>query len=387
MILTYPEKKDQEDIINHTKKSNLKSIKKADSLNKLIFGDNLGVLKALIEDYNLREKIDLIYTDPPFATNNCFKIGQDRANTVSMCNDHETAYSDFIIDEAYLEFLRERLVFLKELLSPVGSLYLHIDCKMGHYVKVIMDEIFGRNNFRNDITRIKCNPKNFKRKAYGNFKDLVLFYTKGKDYIWNDLFIPFTKEDIDKLFKKVDKNGRRYTTIPLHAPGETVNGKTGQEWKGMKPPKGRHWRSEPDVLESLDEQGLIEWSPKGVPRKKIYADEKQGKKMQDIWEFKDPQYPSYPTEKSLELLKFIIQASSNEESIVLDCFCGSGTTLEAAQLLNRKWIGIDQSELAIKVCQKRLNSIPPSLFTEKVQYEVLQAYEDSNFSFLTTSCI
>jgi len=172
------------------------------------------------------------------------------------------------------------------------------------------------------------------------------------------------------LFKKVDKDGRRYTTIPLHAPGETANGRTGQEWRGIKPPKGRHWRSEPSVLDKLDKEGLIEWSANGVPRRKIYADEKDGKKMQDIWEFKDPQYPNYPTEKNLGLLKLIIASSSNPEDLVLDCFCGSGTTLIAAQELGRKWIGIDQSDYAIKMTEKRLNNFPADLLS-RIHYEFL----------------
>ena len=144
-----------------------------------------------------------------------------------------------------------------------------------------MDEVFGIENFRNDITRIKCNPKNFDRKAYGNIKDMVLFYSKNKTPIWNDPRELFTEDDISKLFKKIDKNGRSYTTIPLHAPGETTNGTTCQEFKGLKPPKGRHWRCDPRELEELDSKGLIEWSSNGNPRKIIYADEQLGKKMQD----------------------------------------------------------------------------------------------------------
>src|SRR3989338_5638923 len=145
-----------------------------------------------------------------------------------------------------------------------------------------MDEVFGRKNFRNDIARIKCNTKNFNRKAYGNIKDLILFYSKAESPVWNEPKISFSEEDEMRLFKKTDDNGRKYTTIPLHAPGETLNGDTGKEWHGMKPPKGRHWRSNPDTLEEWDKQGLIEWSRTGVPRKKIFFDEKDGKKMQDI---------------------------------------------------------------------------------------------------------
>ena len=260
--------------------------------------------------------------------------------------------------------MRERLILARELLSEQGSIYLHIDYKIGHYVKIIMDEVFGRENFRNDITRIKCNPKNFSRKAYGNIKDLILFYSKSKNPIWNEPYVPYSEEDIAKLYKKIDENGRAYTTVPLHAPGETKDGVTGGEFKGIKPPKGRHWRTAPAALEKLDEQGLIEWSANGVPRRKIFAEEQKGKKMQDIWDFKDYQYPVYPTEKNLDLLKHIVKTSSNENSIVMDFFCGSGTTLCAAQELGRKWIGIDQSEQAIKVAKTRLSEIQDKLFPE-----------------------
>lgn len=340
--------------------------------NKLILGDNLFTLKALLDNFSLKSKIDLVYIDPPFSTKNNFTIGNDRVSTISNSIDDETAYTDNLTGRDFLEFLRERLILIKELMSDRASIYLHIDYKIGHYVKIIMDEIFGVENFRNDITRIKCNPKNFKRKAYGNIKDMILFYSKSKNSIWNEPKDEFTKEDIERLFKKIDKNGRRYTTIPLHAPGETQNGATGQEWRGIKPPAGRHWRSEPKILEQLDRDGLIEWSPTGVPRKKIYADEQNGKKKQDIWEYKDAQYPSYPTEKNLDMIKRIIMASSNPGDLILDCFCGSGTTLIAAQVLERNWIGIDNSEEAIKVTRKRLAKIERNLFVKDVEYQFMK---------------
>lgn len=341
--------------------------------NLLIQGDNVKAMRGLLPEY--RGKVDLVYIDPPFATNGHFRIGEERVGTVSSSNHDALAYSDTLVGPEFLEFLRERLVLLRELLSDHGSIYLHIDYKVGHYVKVLMDEVFGRKNFRNDITRIKCNPKNFSRKAYGNIKDLILFYSKSDDVIWNDPSLPFSEEDVARLFKKVDKDRRRYTTIPLHAPGETVEGPTGKAWRGMKPPRGRHWRSDPKVLEKWDKAGLVEWSASGVPRKKIYADERLGKKMQDIWEFKDPQYPKYPTEKNLELLKFIIEASSEPGSLVLDCFCGSGTTLVAAQELGRGWIGIDSSAQAIKVTRERLAAMPRSLFS-KVEFRFLKETQE-----------
>ena len=322
-------------------------------MNFLIKGENLASLQALNRG-GLAGKIKLIYIDPPYATGSTFKISAGRANTVSSSKLDPIAYADNLKGVEFLEFIRSRLILLRELLADDGSIYLHIDYKIGHYVKVIMDEVFGRQFFRNDITRIKCNPKNFHRKAYGNIKDMILFYSKGPNPTWNDAVVPLSTEEGSRLFKKSAPNGRKYTTIPLHAPGET-DGPTGKEWKGMRPPKGRHWRTDPAVLSRWDMEGLIEWSKNGVPRKKIFLDEKVGKKLQDIWSFKDPAHPVYPTEKNIDLIKTIIMASSNPGDIVLDCFAGSGTTLLAAEQLNRGWIGIDESKQAFDVITSRLS--------------------------------
>ena len=371
MSLEYEGKKSEREILGGFNSITLKSVTgKSEFPSKLIKGDNFLVLKYLL-NHGFRGKIDLVYIDPPFATNNIFRISKEKANSISRSDSDNIAYDDSLLGSEYLEFMRERLIILRELLSDKGSIYLHIDCKIGHYIKILMDEIFGKENFINDITRIKCNPKNFDRKAFGNIKDMVLFYSKTGNHIWNEPKAEFSEEDIKKLFKKIDKNGRRYTTIPLHAPGETKSGLTGQKWRGMMPPKGRHWRSPPDVLEELDKQGLVEWSKNGVPRKKIYADEKDGKKIQDILEFKDSQNPIYPTEKNLDLLKLLINASSNKDSIILDCFCGSGTTLKAAKDLDREWIGIDKSEEAINAAMKKLKSKQKTLNIEN-EFEYLE---------------
>lgn len=255
MLLDSIHKKTEIDILNTTT-ANLRVVSGKGLKNKLIQGDNLPVLRSLLNDQTIAGKVDLIYIDPPFATNGHYKIGVDRANTISSSDEDEIAYSDVLVGADFLEFLRERLVLLRELMSDRASIYLHIDYKIGHYVKIMMDEVFGRKNFRNDITRIKCNPKNFQRKSYGNIKDLILFYSKTENHIWNNPKVPFSDEDVDRLFKKVDKSGRRYTTIPLHAPGETANGKTGKKWRGMKPPKGRHWRSDPKFFGVFTEFNL-----------------------------------------------------------------------------------------------------------------------------------
>lgn len=343
------------------KKSQLQILKNANNIDydihisngSLLFkGDNFEALSFLLKKY--KNKIDLVYIDPPFNTANDFYVSDTRANSISSNKNSVLAYSDKMTKEEFLEFLRERLVLIKELLSDKGSIYLHIDYKIGQYVKIIMDEIFGEENFKNDITRIKSNPKNFYRRAYGNEKDMILFYSKNaKDNIWNDLRIPLDDDEINEKFKKIDKNGRRYTTIPLHAPGETKNGITGKPWRNIPVPEGRHWRTDPAEFDKLDEQGDIEWSSNGNPRIKKYADEHEGKRIQDIWKFKDPQKPIYPTEKNMDMIKRIILQSSDEDSIVLDCFAGSGTTLECANTLGRKWIGVDNSNVAIKKIRER----------------------------------
>lgn len=365
MFLSYNKKQLKDEILNKKNNSKLILKKESNTLNKLIFGDNLIVLNYLLQEY--KGKVDLVYIDPPFATNTDFKINEDRTATISSGLSDKIAYSDRLTGSTYLEFIRERLFFLKELMSDKGSIYVHIDYKIGHYVKIIMDEVFGIENFRNDITRIKCNPKNFKREAYGNTKDLLLFYSKTKKIIWNNIGAKLSDDEILKRYPKIDENGRRYTTVPLHAPGETKNGATGGEWRGMFPPKGRHWRCSPDVLEDLELNRLIEWSKTGNPRKKMYASGNLEKKIQDIWEFKDTQRPVYPTEKNLDLLEFILLNSSNKNSLVLDCFCGSGTTLVAASKNERIWIGIDSSEDAIRVTKKRLNELSQFNYYELIE--------------------
>jgi adenine-specific DNA-methyltransferase len=355
MLLQYPDKVPAGEVLA-TKPSYCLAPAFSPEDNLVIEGDNLQALRCLLHTHGLGGKVDLIYIDPPYATNTVFRVGKERTAHVSSSSDGEVAYKDTLTGWAFIEFLRQRLILLHALLAPSGSIMLHIDCKIGHYVKVVMDEVFGIENFRNDITRIKCNPKNFARKGFGNVKDVIFFYSKGEDFVWHEPREARTDADIARLFSKVDGNNRRYTTTPLHAPGQTANGPTGQPWRGIMPPAGRHWRYAPAVLDSLDKQGLIEWSSTNNPRKIIYAQdaEASGKKIQDIWEFKDHPYPQYPTEKNLDLLKMIVGACSDPGGLVLDCFCGSGTTLLAAQELDRRCIGIDSSPSAIRTTLDRL---------------------------------
>lgn len=312
--------------------------------NSFFAGDNYPVLLHLLPQ--LKGKADLVYIDPPFGT------GRDFGDL-----DDVTAYTDRLTDAEFLEFLRPRLLLLRECLSERGSICLHIDKKAGHYVKMIMDEIFGQENFLNDITRIKCNPKNFARNAYGNYSDMILFYAKKRDRnIFNEMRAPLNKRETELLFPKKHPKHGRYTTHPLHAPGKTVNGDTGMRWKGLLPPKGRHWRYSRQELDRLDKAGLIEWSDSNNPRKIVFAKDHKGKKIQDVWEFKDKglSFSEYPTQKNHDLLRRIILQSTHPGSLLIDAFAGSGGTLYTADKLGRRFLGIDASPRSQALIRKNI---------------------------------
>ncbi len=313
-------------------------------------GDNLDGLRRLADR---GVTVDLVYIDPPFATNNEFLIDDARANSVSASG--RLAYSDRLRGSAYLDALSERLSAIRSITSPAASLYVHIDVKMEHRVRLLLDDVFGPENFRNSITRIKCNPKNFDRYSYGNVKDAILFYSVSPERItWHPQREPLSDDEMARLYPHTDSAGRRYATTPLHAPGVTANGPTGQPWRDMPPPPGRHWRYPPARLDQLDAAGLIVWSPTGNPRKIRYASEAAGKLPQDVWLYKDPQRPAYPTQKNAKVLERIIRTSSNPGDTVLDCYAGSGTTLLTAARLGRRFIGMDDSPAAQQVIEKRL---------------------------------
>ena len=344
--LTYPGKKSVQAIMQ-TPKSELVNIgrgveKNEDIQNFLFFGDNLPIMAKLLDDREIAGKVRLVYIDPPYATQTSFH---------SRKLSH--AYEDNLTGAEFIEFLRTRLILLRELLAEDGSIYLHLDEKMIFHIKVIMDELFGANNYKNCIVRKKCNPKNYTRKKYGNISDYILFYTKSDQYVWNRPVEPWTEDRALKEYQYIEEEtGRRYKKVPIHAPG-VRNGETGKPWRGMLPPPGKHWQYTPQKLDMLDAEGKIYWSPNGNPRRKVYLDENIGVSVQDIWlDYRDAhnqniKITGYPTEKNPVLIKRLIEASSNPNDIVLDCFCGSGTTLEVAHRLARRWIGIDNSAEAI----------------------------------------
>ncbi len=362
--LVYHGKEREEDIIANTLAVPLQKVrtfgKNGDGWhNKLIFGDNLQVMKSLLElkragelcNADGTQGVRLVYIDPPFATKRDFSGKQE-----------ERAYQDKIAGARFVEFLRRRLVFIRELLADDGSVYLHLDQKKAHYAKVVLDEVFGEHNFVNEIVWKRLSAHNDAHK-YGPIHDTVFFYSKSSDYVWNQQFGPVSTEYVDQFFDQVDETtGRRYARGDLTARG-TRRGETGKAWRGINPTeKGNHWKVKPSELDSLDAQDRIHWPQKedGMPRLKRFADELEGVQLQDLWlDIKlmhnlSLERTGYPTQKPEELLARVIKASSHEGDIVLDAFAGSGTTASAAEKLNRRWIGIDCGKLAIYTIQKRM---------------------------------
>lgn len=304
----------------------------------LMLTDNLFGLHALRAS---GRKVTLFYLDPPYNTGLDFQSRQ-----------LQHAYSDKWGLAAYVEYMRRRFILMRELLTDDGSIYVHIDHRMLAHLKVVMDEVFGGDNFRNVITRRKCSSKNFTKNSYSNIHDYILFYTKSSRYKWNQ---PTERPDaawLTKEYDKVDARGQ-YKLVPVHAPG-TRNGETGQPWRGKMPPPGKHWQYAPSKLDELDAKGEIHWSKTGNPRRKVYLTADKSVALTDYWDkYRDAHHQSiavtgYPTEKNLDMLKMIVSASSDPGDLVVDPFAGSGSTLEAAASQGREWVGMDQSFAALK---------------------------------------
>lgn len=345
--LEYPGKKSAEAILATPAGRYVPNAAHIGGANRLYHADNLAVLAALAQDESVAGQIKLVYIDPPFATAAAFESRKQ-----------QHAYDDHLVGPAFVESLRERLILIHRLLADDGSLYLHLDERMIFHFRVVLDEIFGEKNFRNCITRKKCNPKNYTRKTYGNVADYVLFYTKGDAYVWNRPVEQWDDAKALKEYQCVDADGRRYKKVPIHAPG-IRNGETGKEWRGKMPPPGKHWQYLPATLDEMDARGEIYWSATGNPRRKIYFENSAGIPVQDIWlDMRDAHNQNihitgYPTEKNPALLARIIEASSNPGDLVMDCYSGSGTALAVASNLGRRWIGVDRSDEAIRTALHR----------------------------------
>lgn len=313
--------------------------------NAFVLSDNLLALHALAQS---RRKADLLYLDLPYNTGMDFQSRQ-----------LEHSYKDSRGMAAYVEFMRRRLILMREAMSEDGSIYVHIGHQMVAHLKLVLDELFGPGNFRNLITRRKCSSKNFTTNQYANLNDFILFYTKSKRYKWNQPGQAASPDWISKEYPKRDAKGQ-YKLVPIHAPG-TRNGETGGSWRGMMPPPGKHWQYLPAKLDALDAAGEMHWSRTGNPRRKVYLQADKAIPYTDYWkDFRDAHHQSiavtgYPTEKNLDMLRMIVGASSDPGDLVVDPFCGSGTTLQAAEELGRRWIGVDESLSAAKAALTRIH--------------------------------
>lgn len=354
--------------------------------NRLILAaDNLHALQALLDERDAatgapryRGQVDLVYIDPPFMVNSDFYAARRGASGAGRdasadgpadpISDDEPplAYRDTWaggLDE-FLSMLRDRLVLLRELLRDTGSIYVHLDRRACHYVKVLLDEIFGYDCFRNEITWRRANAHNDPNR-FGAITDAILFYVRSaradvRPY-FRDVHVPYSADYVRSHFHNVEEaSGRRYRLVPLDAPRHGDGGNLVYEWRGRWPAPTRTWACRREVMEDLEAQGRIAYTSAGTPTLRRYLDESPGLVAQSLWDDIPPVNPmaherlGYPTQKPLALLTRVLRASCPPGGLVLDCFAGSGTTCEAAERLGCRWIGIDSSRVAIATARRRL---------------------------------
>jgi adenine specific DNA methylase Mod len=355
--------------------------------NRLIWGDKKYVLPALLDEF--AGKVDLIYIDPPFATGSDFSFhveveGERFTKEASVIE--QKAYRDTWGRglDSYLQWFFETILLLRELLSEQGSLFVHLDWHVGHHAKVVLDEVFGYDNHRSQIIWQRVTG-HMDTQGFGYNYDLMLYYTKSKTFTWNKQFVPYDENYLATHYRYTESDGRRYELDQISAagpgPARSFFGKL------HEPPPGTHWRWSQERIDQLCNEGRIVITSGGRPRYKRYLDEQQGKAIQSIWTDIPPvnsqakEDTSYSTQKPEALLERIIKASSNENDLVLDCFCGSGTTAAVAEKLNRRWITCDLGRFAIHTTRKRLLSIPhvkPFVVQNLGKYE-RQAWQVAEF--------
>lgn len=369
--------------------------------NELHFGDCLDVMKSSTIP---SESIDLIYLDPPFNSNASYNVlfkspkGHKSDAQIHAFEDTwhwgETAEKEYhelltqphnaklseaiaalrsILGEndmmAYLVMMANRLLEMHGDLKPTGSLYLHCDPTASHYLKLVLDTIFGSEGFRNEIAWRRSGAHNDSNR-YGANHDVILFYTKGKKWTWNQQFTPYSESYIRQNYRYKDENGRlfRVSDMTANKPGGDVS----YDWvtpegQTVRPYKGRFWAYSKANMKEMEELGQIYYRTTGMPMLKHYLDEMPGVPLQTFWDdigpiiSGSPERLGYPTQKPLTLLERIIGASSNPGDTVLDPFCGCGTAIHAAQKLGRRWIGIDITHLAVNLIERRMRDAFPGV--------------------------
>ena len=379
--------------------------------NKLFYGDNLGVLREHIADGS----IDLVYLDPPFNSNATYNVlfkapdGHESQSQIEAFDDTwqwgetaENAYWEVLhgpntdaarmleamrgfLGEnammAYLAMMGIRLIELHHVLKSTGSIYLHCDTTAGHYLKVLLDSIFGIKNYRSQIIWKRQSAHSDAKGHFSDISDIIFHYTKSNNFTFNVQRGSLDETYVEKFYRHKDSAGRRYRLSDMSAPEgggmAAINKVTGKPngwyvWKGYQPPS-RGWRYSPETMQKLHDEGKIYYPESKSKRLQLkrFLDENEGQVIGNIWTDIQPLHGSnqerlgYPTQKPVSLLERIILASSNEGDVVLDPFCGCGTTVHAAQKLGREWVGIDITHLAISLIERRLRDAfrdPPVQF-------------------------
>lgn len=357
-----------------------------DFRNRLIWGDNKLVIASLLEEFT--GKVDLIYIDPPF------DVGADFTMSVPIGDARETIHKDQSVLEmvayrdvwgrgtaSYFHTMFERLSLMKGLLSENGSIWVHVGPQVSHQIKIIMEEVFGADNFLSEIVW-KRTSAHGDTKSFGHVTEQIFGFSKApKRSIFNVVRVPFSDDYVASEYRYLDKDGRRFRRGDLTGAGVRY-GETGLPWRGLNPTEiNRHWGNLPSELDRLDKEGLIYWPPKGKwPHLKIFLDQNGGSPATNIWTDIPPinnvakEGTGYATQKPEALLERLITACSNPDSVIADFFIGSGTTLAVAEKLGRKWIGCDLGRFAIHTARKRLIDVQRDLHGSERTYRSFDVY-------------
>lgn len=359
-------------------------------INKIFWGDNLQVMSHMLKEY--RGKIDLIYIDPPFDSKADYKkkievkgVGKAETDATSF---EEKQYGDIWTNDEYLQFMYERIILLRELMSSSGNIFIHCDWHKSSYLRIICDEVFGNNNFVNEIIWKRKGGSSNPSKQLDVAIDTILWYRKTESAIFNAQFSkdsPETQQYIEERFNNVDENGRRFMKSPIVSPNYREN--LIYEYKGYTPP-ANGWSISRELMEKWDADGKLYFPERGNRiYRKIFLDEYPGQPVSNIWTDIFVINPmalerlDYPTQKPEALLERIIKMASNENSLVFDCFMGSGTTQAVAMKLGRRFIGADINLGAIQTTTKRLINIADELKSDVAKYTSFEVYNVNNYDF------
>lgn len=359
-------------------------------INKIFWGDNLQVMSHMLKEY--RGKVDIVYIDPPFDSKAQYKKtikvrGQDVSNDI--LSFEEKQYNDIWTNDTYLQFMYERLILIRELLMDTGSIWVHCDMSRGHYIKVILDEVFGQNNFINQITWKRTfahGDMGQGAKHLGRISDYILVYSVSPNVKLNSVYTPYEKEYEERVYKNVDPDGRRWQSVSLTGPGGAAKGNPYYEFLGVS----RYWQYSKENMQRLYEEGRIYQSKSGaVPRRKMYLDEAKGVPLQDIWTDIVPvqgaakENTYYPTQKPTALLERILEVATNPGDIVFDCFMGSGTTQAVAMKMGRKFLGADINLGSVQITTKRLLTLASEMERDETlnYYTGFEVYNVNNYDF------